>query len=209
MKKEGKSKKNIVAWIILVILILLLLALNYLKFFGSKNPNIENTPVDNSENQAVVVALQEIVDNFNKNSKIAEYKEQNITIQAVLNNYSIFISYTDDTTTTYEFNYHDFLIDITISNKEENRAKFDKVYEILIYAVQERLKNDENIEEYVKNYLNDSTEYDGLYKTADEGNLTYYMDITIKLKENVVEDTDNSKDEDDENTTNQTEIQTE
>lgn len=184
MKKEKKGK-IIIAWIVLILLIIMLLALNYIKFFGSQTtPNIEEKPVGNSSEQAVNNALQQIVDNFNQHEKVKEYAEQNIGLKAVLNGYSIYISYTTDTTTTYEFTYHDLTLDIDIANDEENIQKFKTIYEILIYAVQQRIDNDENIDSYVSEFLNDSEEYDGLYKVVADNIISYHMDITRKLKAN-------------------------
>ena len=184
MKKEKKGK-IIIAWIVLILLIIMLLVLNYIKFFGSQTtPNIEEKPVGNSSEQAVNNALQQIVDNFNQHEKVKEYAEQNIGLKAVLNGYSIYISYTTDTTTTYEFTYHDLTLDIDIANDEENIQKFKTIYEILIYAVQQRIDNDENIDSYVSEFLNDSEEYDGLYKVVADNIISYHMDITRKLKAN-------------------------
>lgn len=186
-----KNIKIIVARFFLIILIILLIALNYVKFFMNSNDNIQQTPVENSASQAVNTALNQIVENFNADEKIKEFQTNNIEITAVLNNYSIFINYKGETSTTYEFHYNNFKLDIKVSNDEENMEKFKIIYEILIRAVQKRLNNTENIDTYINEFLTDSMEYDGLQKIAtdDSDIFMYTMDITKKIENNNLEDT--------------------
>lgn len=181
--------KIIIAKFFLIVLIMLLLALNYVKFFMNTNENIQQMPVENSNSQAVNTALSQIVENFNNDEKISEFQKNNIQITAVLNNYSIFISYNDETSTTYEFSYNNFNLELSVSNDEENMKKFKVIYEILIKAVQKRLNNTENIDTYINEFLTDSIEYDGLQKTAtaDSNIFTYTMDITKKIGNNNLE----------------------
>ncbi len=177
-----KRKNKTIGWILLVILILLLIGLNYVKFFmNNNNPNIEETPVENSASEAIDNVLNEIVDNFNNNEQIEQYKEQNINIDATLNNHSLYISYEKDETTTYEFNYNNFDLTITILNEEENVEKFNQIYEILIYAVQQRMNNEENLNTYIKNFLDGTKEYEGLTKEIEDDNIIYTMNITKKI----------------------------
>ena len=181
MEQEKKKNKTI-GWILLIILIILILGLNYVKFFMNEpNENITETPVQNTTSEVEIKALQAIVDNFNKNDKIKQYEEQGIKLNAELNNHSIFISYATEETITYEFNYQSLELTINIRNDEENLTKFKKVYEILIYAVQERLENNENIDNYVKDFMEDAKDYTGLSKTVKDGSATYKMNITKKL----------------------------
>lgn len=184
MEKERKNRTIVLAWILLLILIIMLGALNYLKFFGRANPNISQTPTNSDESKAITIALQEIVDNFNNDDRIAQYKEEGIIMQAVLNNTFLFISYTTDTTIIYEFNYHDFLLDIDVSNNPENLERFSNIYELLITAVQKRLNNTEKLDSHIQSFLDGSKKYEGLFKKEDGNTITYQMNITMKLKEN-------------------------
>lgn len=167
----------------MLLLISLALGISYIKFFKEPNQNLEEHPTENSSNQAINKALQQIVTNFNQNKKIEEYANQSINIKAVLNNHSIYISYVDTTSITYEFNYQNLELNIVVENNEENLNKFKTIYEILILAVQERLENTENIDSYVASFLDDTREYDGLFKEVNAGTITYHMNITKKLQE--------------------------
>lgn len=178
-----KKGKIVIAWIFLIILIILLVGLNYIKFFGSVEENyIEEVPVESSSSNAINTALQQIVDNFNDNEKIAQYESQNIKLKAVLNNYSVFVSYIDEVeTTTYEFSYQDLNLTIKVADDAANIEKFEKVYEILIYAVQKRINNTEDIAIYVENFFDGSTQYDGLTRDIVDEMFVYEMNITKKL----------------------------
>ncbi len=182
--EKKKNTKTIIAWFMLILLMVMLLGLNYVKFFMASNQHIEEQEVENSSAQAIHTALEQIVTNFNKNTRLNFYQEQGITMKATLNNYSIFISYVTDTTITYEFSYHDLFLNINIENKSENKEKFNAVLDVLIRAVQERIGGIEDIDSYINSFLDDSEEYDGLYKEADDEIVTYHMDITKKLKRN-------------------------
>lgn len=181
---KNRKTKSIIAWMVLVLLIAMLLGLNYVKFFAAPNENIEERPAENSSDQAINMALEQIVENFNKSTKLTSYQEQGITMKAIVNNHSIFISYITDTKTTYEFSYNNLSLDIKVENTEENLEKFHIVYDILIRAVQQRIGNIEDIDPYLISFFDDSEDYEGLYKEAREDILIYHMDITKKLKGN-------------------------
>lgn len=175
--------KRIIAWIFLFSLISCLLGLNYIKFFGGHNPNIKEVPVETSSSKAINNALNEIVTNFNKAEEIEEYAKNNIIIKATLNNYSIFISYTTDKTTTYEFSYNNLILSIDIENKSENLEKFQNIYSILIKSVQKRLENEENIDTIINSIIKENKAYDGITLEEKENNIiNYKMNITKKLK---------------------------
>ena len=178
-----KKKNKMIGWIMLIVLIIMALGISYIKFFMNENKNIEEKPIENSASEAIEKALTEITNNFNNNEKIKEYEAKNIKIQSTQNNNNIFIQYESNGTTTYEFTYNNLFLTTTISNKEENINIFKQVYEILIYAAQERIKNKEEIETYIKSYLNDEKEYKGLSKTINKDYITYKMNITEKLTE--------------------------
>lgn len=179
------------AWIILILLIISLLFLNYIKFFGSKNTNIEERPVESSTTEAINIALKDIVKNFNNSEQVHEYAEQNIVLKATLNQYSIYINYITDTTVTYEFSYNNLNLDITIENELENLECFYKVYKILIYAVQKRIGNEENIDSFIDTFLKDNTnniEHDGIKKEVQEKTIHYQMNITKKIEAKAIQE---------------------
>lgn len=195
-------KKKIIFWIILIILIALLLGLNYVKFFGVSNDNIEEKPVENSTSEAINTALQDITNNFNNNQEVSNLTKDGITVSAVLNNYSIFISYAiGNDTTTYEFNYSNLILSIDIENNEENIKKFNTIYKILINACQERLTNEDNIDSDIDKFLNGESTFNGIDKSINNNIITYKMDITKKHSTSNEDttsdnntDTDNSND---------------
>lgn len=175
--------KRIIASIFLFFLIICLLGLNYIKFFGIPNPNIEKVPVETSSSKAINKALEEIVTNFNNSKEIEEYAKNNVKINAILNNYSIFINYTTDKTITYEFSYNNLILSIDVENEKENLEKFQKVYSILIQAIQKRLGNNENINQIVESIIKENKTYDGIsVKEKDNNIINYKINITKKLK---------------------------
>lgn len=184
---KQKKNKNTIAWIMLFVLVVIALALTYIRFFfvDNDNNNIEERPINNSSSIAIHNALSDITSNFNGNPQINEYADNNINIKATVNNYSIYISYVTDTTTTYEFTYNDLCLNITIDNQDkENQDKFNIIYKLLIEAVQTRINNTDNIDELISNFLTTDTNYDGLSKKEVENGIEYRMNITKKLKIN-------------------------
>ena len=192
MNKE--KIKIFIAWIFLILLIFLFLFVNHIKFFRVEinESTIEETPVENSTAEAINLALTNIVDNFNKNPLIEQYKNEGITLGANLNNYSLYISYTSEDTITYEFNYSNLILNINITNSKENITKFNKVYEILIKAIQERINNEFDTTNMINKHLNENINYDGLSKEINENIITYRVDITKKLIEKGSEENGNS-----------------
>ena len=191
--KEEKKKSNFLGWFLLVLLVFAMLGLNYIKFFMNVDEtNIEETAVDNQLSQVVVNALTEIVNNFNENERIKEYQSQNVMMNASLNQYSIFIEYTDTTTNTFEFHYDNLVLSITVPNDEVQLQKFRQVYEILILAVQKRLENDIDLTPYINGFFDEKKEYDGLIVENIGNQSTYRMNITKKLgvTDTVLENTD-------------------
>ena len=177
------KSKNLIAWLLLIVLIIIILFITYIKYFSLdvKNNNIEERTINESSSIAIHKALSEIAENFN--NKVKEYEQNNnITLSATLNNYSIFISYVSDTTTTYEFTYENLSLNIIINNNEENLEKFNVVYKLLIESVQERLNNKNNIDKLIENFLTTDINYDGFVKIENSDTIKYQMDITKKLE---------------------------
>lgn len=206
--KQSKNKSNskrIIAWLILIILIILLLILNYVKFFGAPNNNIEEYPADSSSEQAIQTALQDIVMNFNNSEELNALSNQNIKMKAILNQHSIFISYITDTTTTYEFSYNNLNLSITIDKDEKNLEKFNQVYSILLKAIQKRINNtQDNIDDIITQIVNKTETYDGIIIEENEKTYFYQINITKKLVENTEENNKETSDENNLETNNET-----
>ena len=175
----GKTK---VAWILLIVLIIISLVLSYFKVLSNNNKNISEVPVDNSAAKAVDLALKQIVENFNNDEKINEYTNQNINMNAVLNNRSIFVSYKTDKVITYEFIYNNFNLSVNIENNDENMKRFEKVFVILNNAVQKRLNNDIDTESIVHDFLNNKKEVSGLL--IDKKDMMFRVSVNIIEKIN-------------------------
>lgn len=178
-----KKGKIIFTWITLIVLIGLLLALNYIKFFVVANPNIEERPVENSSSVAIHTALKEITEQFNQNEELEEYKKNGIQMNAILNQYSIYIHYSEDKeTTTYEFDYSNLSLKIKLTNEEKNLAKFYVVYKLLIEACQRRIGTQGDFSSLLDNVLNGEIEWDGVSKNEEENFVIYQLNITKQLK---------------------------
>lgn len=174
----GKTK---VAWIMLVVLIIISLVLSFFKVLSNDNKNISEVPVDNSASKAVDLALKQIVDNFNNDEKINEYSNQNITMNAVLNNRSIFVSYKTDTVITYEFIYNNFNLNANVDDNATNLKKFEKVFIVLNNAVQKRLNNDLDTESIVHEFLNNKKKVSGLLIDKQGKRLRVSVNIIEKI----------------------------
>ena len=181
--------KKAIGWILLIVLLALMAGVSYIKFMYKPTEDITETPTNTETSQVIITALNEIVDNFNEDTKIEEYETNGTKINATYNENSntIFVTYEDDETITYEFAYDNLNLIANISNDEKNLEKFKKVEEILIYAIQKRLNNEENIKEDVDAYLAGTKELE-MIKTLDtDTTTTYTINITKKIGENLTE----------------------
>ena len=182
-----KENNMVVGWILLILLIFMALGVSYVNFFVGVDKKIEEKSVDNNESEAINNALTQIVNYFNDSDKIDAL--DGVNIHAVLNNRSIFISYITDITTTYEFTYDNLALEITVSDDEDNLKKFHQVCEILIYAIQMRLNNGDNIEKSISSFINDNVHFKGLEKTIlEEHRILYHFSIVTKLENNFTSD---------------------
>ena len=176
------KNKIVIAWIVLFLLFIIMIAFSYIKFFGFYTyKDIEIIEEENSGDEAIEIALNSIVDNFNSSDDIEAFKTQEIDIKAVLKNHSIFIYYSDDITTTYEFNYNNLILSINIEEKEDNLDKFNKIYRILIKSIQKRIYNENNIDDLIDLHINDDIELVGIEKINNQGFISYKIDITKKI----------------------------
>lgn len=179
-----KQKKNkiVIAWILLFGLIGIALSITFMKFFPKNNNNIEERPVNESSSNAIHTALQDITVNFNQNPNVVKFAEDNnIILKAALNNYSIYISYIAETTTTYEFAYDNLCLNITINNNKVDKTKFNIIYQFLIEAVQKRINNTDDISSTINDFLNNDKNYEGLTKNELATGIEYQMNITKKI----------------------------
>lgn len=182
---ESTSMKRVIAWTMLILLIIIVLLLSYIKFFGSKTPDIQEIPVENSSSEAIHSALKEIVTNFNNRQEEENLENENAVMKAVVNQYSIFISYTTDITITYEFSYHNLELDINVEDNEENLKVFKSVYGALIQAVQKRLGNTADLQSVIDSIFEENAVYDGIVVSKKENNMIHFqMDITKKINSN-------------------------
>lgn len=180
---KQQKHKRLIAFIMLYTLIGLALILTYIKFFTADNNKITEIPVNESSSNAIHTALKEITNNFNESTKVKDYANDNdITLKASINNYSLYISYIAETTTTYEFSYKDLSLNITISNND--KEKFNEIYRLLIEAVQKRINNTTDITSFIDDFLNNDKNFDGLTKEINGDLINYKIDITKKLKSN-------------------------
>ena len=82
------KNKIVIAWIVLFLLFIIMIALSYIKFFGFYTyKDIEIIEEENSGDEAIEIALNSIVDNFNSSDDIEAFKTQEIDIKAVLKNH--------------------------------------------------------------------------------------------------------------------------
>lgn len=84
-------------------------------------------------------------------------------VEVKVKDYSIFISYIDDTTIMCEFVYDDLCLKILIDNTDDNIKLFNVVCKFLIEVVQDRISND-NIDDKIEAFLHDNAICDGLTK---------------------------------------------
>lgn len=181
-KLKIKINKIKIAWFILMLLLLMIVYLNYVKFVSFYTYEVEE--IEESSNEAIDIALTDIVNIFNNSEDIANYKNQGINISALSKTRSIYISYSKDTTTTYKFNYDALTLNINIKNEEDNLNLFNTIYRILIKSIQSRIQNENNdIDDLINLHINDNIDIVGLEKKDNPDNtISYKIDITKKLK---------------------------
>ena len=191
-KGQKKPNKVVFAWIILILLVIIAGSLTYLKFFYTKEKETENkeelTPKIQKE-------LQKIVDNFNNSELVKEKTKENITIKSKLENNVITVEYeSSERKEEYNYTFNNLILIIETDNDDNI---FKEIFKIMIYAVQKRLGNENNIDNLIEGFINNTMEVDGLYRETIEANkITYNIDITKVTKEigsiNEKEDEDNA-----------------
>ena len=198
MKKKNENNKIIFARIMLIVLILIGCVVSYIKFFNKSNENLEEKPINSEKSKELDLALDEIVNNFNNNNKIADYEKNNIKLKAIRKNNSIFISYiTESETITYEFIYNNSYLIITVNNSIENIERFKNVFYLITVANQERLGvTNDNISDMITNFFENDTEYKEITVDKSDDKNTYYIEFNSKIDNtNATNNINNSKEE--------------
>ena len=191
-KGQKKSNKVVFAWIILILLVIIAGSLTYLKLFYT----IETEAKNNEElTPAIQNELQKIVDNFNNSELVKEKTKENITIKSKLENNVITVEY-ESSERKEEYNYTFNNLILIIETDNDNNI-FKEIFKLMVYAVQKRLGNENNIDNLIEGFINNTMEVDGLYRETIEANkITYNIDITKVTKEigsiNEKEDEDNA-----------------
>lgn len=187
-----KSKKKVIAWILLIILVLIVAILTYLKFFG-KNLNTPEQPVketkpktenktgasegitsEESENKL----LADLVTNFNSSFIVSDYKKENVEISATLSKDDFIVNYTDNSKSynkKFVCKYNGGILTSDISL--EDASYFDIVYRIIIYANQVVASPNASVDNIISGVLNGTDTYSGLSKEVTGNNVTYSIDL--------------------------------
>lgn len=187
-----KSKKKVIAWILLIILVLIVAILTYLKFFG-KNFNTSEQPVketkpktenktgasegitsEESENKL----LADLVTNFNSSFIVSDYKKENVEISATLSKDDFIVNYTDNSKSynkKFVCKYNGGILTSDISL--EDASYFDIVYRIIIYANQVIVSPNASVDNIISGVLNGTDTYSGLSKEVTGNNVTYSIDL--------------------------------
>lgn len=187
-----KSKKKVIAWILLIILVLIVAILTYLKFFG-KNLNTSEQPVketkpktenktgasegitsEESENKL----LADLVTNFNSSFIVSDYKKENVDISATLSKDDFIVNYTDNSKSynkKFVCKYNGGILTSDISL--EDASYFDIVYRIIIYANQVIASPNASVDNIISGVLNGTDTYSGLSKEVTGNNVTYSIDL--------------------------------
>lgn len=194
-KGQKKSNKVVFAWIILILLVIIAGSLTYLKLFNTIEIEAENneelTPTIQNE-------LQKIVDNFNNSELVKEKTKENITIKSKLENNVITVEYkSSERKEEYNYTFNNLILIIETDN--DNNI-FKEIFKLMVYAVQKRLGNENNVDNLIEGFINNTMEVDGLYRETIEANkITYNIDITKVTKE--IGSIDEKEDEDNANAT--------
>ena len=187
-----KSKKKVIAWILLIILVLIVAILTYLKFF-EKNFNTSEQPVketkpktenktgasegitsEESENKL----LADLVTNFNSSFIVSDYKKENVEISATLSKDDFIVNYTDNSKSynkKFVCKYNGGILTSDISL--EDASYFDIVYRIIIYANQVIASPNASVDNIISGVLNGTDTYSGLSKEVTGNNVTYSIDL--------------------------------
>lgn len=193
-KGQKKSNKVVFAWIILILLVIIAGSLTYLKFFYTIETEAEN----NEElTPAIQNELQKIVDNFNNSELVKEKTKENIAIKSKLENNVITVEY-ESSERKEEYNYTFNNLILIIETDNDNNI-FKEIFKLMVYAVQKRLGNENNVDNLIEGFMNNTMEVDGLYRETIEANkITYNIDITKVTKE--IGSIDEKEEEDNANT---------
>lgn len=187
MKKSNKEgRKTLFAKIFLCLLIIIIFVLTCFRFLLMKNTVTANKGINNSSENAIHKALEDITANFNKDEDVISYQGANdVKLKASTENNSIYISYIADETTNYEFvvkNEETLFLDILIEDStDEEQNKFNIVYTFLVEAVQNRLNNKSDISSKINDFLVNDVSCVGLSKNEVGDKIEYKINILDKI----------------------------
>lgn len=189
---KKKTKKKVLAWIVLIILIVIGIILTYLRFFATdvklseqpkektktksenKNGYSEGITSEESENKL----LADLVTNFNSSFIVNNYKGQNILISSSLSKDDFIVNYNDSSKNynkkfVCKYNGGILTADVAL----EDASYFDIVYRIIIYANQVITSQDDSVDNIISGVLNGTNTYSGLAKDIMGNTVTYSIDL--------------------------------
>lgn len=199
-KEQKKSNKTAFAWIILILLITIASGLTYLKYFYTTNTEAD---IENNEELTPTIQneLQKIVDNFNNSELVKEKAKENITIKSRLENNVIIVEYeSSERKEEYNYTFNNLILITEIANDDN---AFKETFKIMVYAIQKKLGNENNIDNLIEGFINNTMEVEGLYRETIEANkITYNIEITKVVKE--IGSMDENEEEEEEENANTT-----
>jgi len=204
MKEKKKKIDNVIpsrgkiifAWVLLILLVAMVLGLYYLKnYYKVKD---DEPIVDETHSSVITGELTKIVDNFNNNSLINTYNSEGLNLEARLEELTIVVKYNlDGINGILEYSYDKQMAILMSSNLDENKEINDKIFKIMVLAVQERLGNTKGgLEEKIDSFIDDNAVIVGLEKEINETGYVYKINIVneILLDEiNIDEDINNEE----------------
>lgn len=134
-----KIIKNILAFIILSFSLIAILYIIYLKTYYVNDDIMSEHKINESSNVAINNALNEIIDKFNNSEEILKLNEGKKIVTSKVNNFSLFVTYSDIDSITYEFTYRDLILSI---NNYSDDEKFNMILINLVKSIQLRLNNE-------------------------------------------------------------------
>lgn len=196
--EEMPSKGKIAAaWFFLIILIGCTAGLVYLKNFKGSTTETQNEEIPETISPAITTVLTDIVDKFNNNTLVNDYKTEDLTLTASLQNATITVNYATTTANgNIQYTYNQMTANLTTTFETTDKEINDKVYKTMILACRDRLGLTEDVTSKIDEFINGTTEAPGLKKETTGSDSTYYINIMKPLEEETTttnETTDNNE----------------
>lgn len=178
--------KIIFAWVLLIILIGMVIGLFYIKNYYK--PDLDEPVIEETQSSVITGELTKIVNNFNNNSLIEVYGVEGLRLEAILDGETIVVKYIlNDINGTIDYSYDKQLATLISNNLNQYKDINDKVFKIMVLAVQERLGNTNlGLEEKIDAFIIDGELIDGLEKVVSEASYVYKINIVKEIKIDVV-----------------------